>query len=153
MRVTMSRVAWLGGLGLLAAELAATAVWLPAKAASESQEVAPAPRRAGDHGANLTALQRAVVVLDFGTAARLGEQVARDEAPAATVTHASNERRLQLARMEGELRARAVRLAQAARSGDDATVAEASGALAQTCVRCHRQYLTDGNGETLGQLE
>jgi hypothetical protein len=149
-RTTMSRVAWLGGLGLLAAELLATAAWLPAKASADRP---PVQRRAADHGANLTALQRSIVMLDYHTAARLGSQVARDEVPVANGPQSASRPRVQRVRLQGELRARAIQLAEAARTGDDAAVASAAGSLQETCVRCHRLYMSEGASEGVTDVQ
>src|SRR5437763_326773 len=82
----MSRVAWLGGVALLGVELAATAMWLPARASargiSAEPELVASRTRAGDHGADLTALARSVALLDYGSTVRLARRVAADQTAA-----------------------------------------------------------------------
>jgi hypothetical protein len=99
--------------------------------------------RMGRHGASLTGLGRAVVMLDLTTAARLARQIADEELVARSLdTDKKNERAAEsFGALQEELRSRAARLAAEAGGRNDLGVADAFGELARTCVRCHRLYL------------
>jgi hypothetical protein len=100
--------------------------------------------RMGRHGASLTGLGRAVVLLDLSTTARLARQIADEELVARSLDadrKSPDQAAESFGALREELRARAARLATEAGARNDLGVADAFGELAKTCVRCHRLYL------------
>jgi hypothetical protein len=141
-----SSARWAVTVILLSGLLGAAILLLHRHAAAQGP---PAPDRGaiksrmGRHGASLTGLGRAVVMLDLTTAARQARQIADEELVARSLdTDRKNERAGEsFGALQEELRARAARLAAEAGARNDLGVADAFGELAKTCVRCHRLYL------------
>jgi hypothetical protein len=143
-----SSTRWALGLVLMSALFCALAVPFHRRAGAET----PTPDRGagalkgrmGRHGANLTGLGRAVVLLDLTTTARLARQIADEETIARSLAadHKSGEGPDEtFIALQEELHTRAARLAADAGARNDLGVAESFGELAKTCVRCHRLYL------------
>lgn len=102
--------------------------------------------RMARHGTAMLSLVRSVVLLDHPTTARLAKRIADEEmlARATSVGGVQAETALpgSFFDLQDTLRSEADRLAQAAVAADDLQVAEGFGAVARTCVSCHRVYLT-----------
>ncbi len=100
--------------------------------------------RMKDHRADMSALTFAVVLLDKANAERLARAIAQSPR-IARPTDAPDELNSLLPprffELQDQLRRRAEDLATAAKSGDDAAMAKAYGALSETCVACHATYL------------
>lgn len=102
-------------------------------------------RRMARHGRDMLELVQSVLLLDRDTAGRLATQVA--EEPRLTRPIAGGEDDLNASLPErffivqDELRLKAKAVAEAARKGDDVSLAARTGELMQTCVSCHSTYL------------
>jgi hypothetical protein len=100
-----------------------------------------------DHKADMSALTFAVVLLDRPGAERLARSIAaspRLARPSERPDELNSLLPPRFFELQDQLRRRADDLAAAARSGDDAAMAKAYGALSETCVACHATYLNPG---------
>jgi len=101
--------------------------------------------RMGNHRQDVSALQAAVIFLEHEAVEALAERLAREPRLAPPGPGGADELNSlvppRFFELQDELRAKARRLGEAARAGDDAAIARAYGSLAETCVECHAVYL------------
>jgi hypothetical protein len=117
---------------------------LPAPQYLSAQSRAELTTRMGQHGATMSNLVRAVVLLDRPTVRTLAGRIADEEIVAGLATRSGGPSPLPEAftRQQADLRTAAQRLAVAAAlGGDDETLADQFGAVTRTCVSCHAVYL------------
>jgi hypothetical protein len=150
---------WAGlgiGLGLAAAGVNLSAA-APARPPARPELHLPPPdylppqargrlrARMGRHGAQMSGLMRAVVLLDHETTARLAQQIADEEMigrgaggdwPALLPDR--------FFELQDGLRDQAAQLAGHASARDSAGAGAAAGRLLETCVGCHAAYLAGG---------
>jgi hypothetical protein len=98
------------------------------------------------HGKSMSELVQAVIVLDYPRTARLAREIAEEPRLARPLSQNANEVNVSLPepffQLQDELRQRAARLAEAARTRGQTELAPAFGQLTETCVSCHRVYST-----------
>ena len=117
------------------------------------ENVAPSTRadlraRMGRHANSMSALVRAVVLLDRPTITTMAQRIADEELLARADSSGFDPWRPLLPKAffveHDALRAAASELAKAAAQGEpDTVLADRFGALTRTCVRCHGAYLHD----------
>lgn len=102
-------------------------------------------KRMARHGKDMLSMVQSVLFLDHETTQRLAAEVAAE--PRLTRPIAGGEDDLNAALperffvLQDELRTRAQALGEAAKTGDDSSLAKRLGELTQTCVSCHSTYL------------
>jgi hypothetical protein len=100
------------------------------------------------HGEDMRALVMAVVLLDFAEAGRLAERVGSEPGlqPGGKPGELDAALPAGFFEVQSDLKIKATRLSAAAGTGEPTAVAEAYGALSQTCVGCHALYAWGGAG-------
>ena len=101
------------------------------------------------HGEEMQGLSRAVVLLDYDAVAERARRVAEEPQLARPLSRDATELNAQLPgrffELQDRLKAESTRLQSAAQAHQPAAMAEAFGALSQTCVECHATY-REGDG-------
>jgi cytochrome c556 len=128
----------------------ASVVWadhhLPAPAHLPNAVRQIVQQRMARHSKEMTELVWAVVFLDYAGVTRQAQKIADEPRLARPVTGDATELNAIIPErffaLQEQLRVRAGRLADAARSHDDGMAAE-YGKLAETCVACHQAYLNE----------
>lgn len=119
---------------------------------AEREGLPPAVRGAlsaqmGRHGEQLTFLLADVVMLDYEAAAELTDELISEPSLGRPLPGDTESLNALLPAAffdyQEQLRARAIRLSQAAKAKDRAQLVASFGNLAETCVGCHASYLHD----------
>jgi cytochrome c556 len=124
----------------------------PRRELGERKGLPPAVRgaladRMGRHGEQLTFLLADVVLLDYEAAAELADDLVSEPPLGRPIPGDTDSLNALLPAAffdyQEQLRARAIRLGQAAKAKDRAELVAAFGTVAETCVGCHAAYLHD----------
>lgn len=122
----------------LAGVTRAEPLWKPVPASPAARQLVR--DRMKDHGREIEALLWAVLFLDYDNVVRAAGAIARNAKPLDR-NEPELDKHLQFYALQTELRARALNLAEAARSKDGLTVSNSYNQLSETCVHCHVLYV------------
>lgn len=112
--------------------------WKPVPASPTARQLVR--DRMKDHGREIEGLLWAVLFLDYDNVVRAAGAIARNAKPLDR-NEPELEKHLQFYALQSELRARALNLAESARSKDGLTVSNSYNQLSETCVHCHVLYV------------